>query len=107
LQFHSGFAGLGFVQKVNKAEEFQVSIGNESRVAEGLVEKTEVGSKVYCPGCGNDRPRRVERKGFMQLRIYPLFGYFPWYCKECRQYFLLRKRYRRKSSKKQYVERGR
>jgi hypothetical protein len=42
----------------------------------------------------------------MQERVYPLFGYFPWYCRECRQYSLLRKRSRRKSSRKQYVERG-
>jgi len=48
--------------------------------------------------------RRVERKGFMQNHIYPVFGLYPWYCRECRTYSLLPKRYRRKSSSKQYID---
>jgi hypothetical protein len=83
-----------------------VSVGNESQVAEGLAGKTEARSKVFCPHCGYDRTRRVERKGFMQNYIYPMFGYFPWYCRECRQHFLLRERNRRKSSGRRSVERG-
>ncbi len=83
-----------------------MSYGNESQAAEGLVERVQEVAKVYCPECGASRIRRVERKGFMQKHVYPFFGYFPWHCRECRQYVLLRRRYSRKSSKKQYVERG-
>jgi hypothetical protein len=83
-----------------------VSYGTESRVADGLVEKTGVSSKVYCTKCGNDRPKRVERKGFMQKHIYPFFGLYPWHCRDCHEYFLLRKRYRRKSNSKQYEPRN-
>jgi hypothetical protein len=84
-----------------------VSYGSETQVAEGLMDKAKANSKVFCPKCGNDRPRRVERKGFMQKHIYHWFGYFPWNCRHCHEYFLLRLRYRTKSSKKQYVERER
>lgn len=82
-----------------------MSAGNESRVAAGPVGKTEAGAKAFCPRCGHNRPRRVDRKGFMQKHIYPVFGFFPWYCKECHHYFLLRRRNRRKSSDQQYVKR--
>jgi transposase-like protein len=61
------------------------------------------GTRVLCPKCGSDRPRRVERKGFFEKRIYPLFGYYPWRCPSCRAAFYLRKRYRRKSKKKEYM----
>jgi len=39
---------------------------------------------------------RLERKGFMQLNVYPLFGYYPWECGMCKQLFMIKKRYRRK-----------
>jgi hypothetical protein len=81
-----------------------VSYGDESRVAEGMVQKTEVGATVSCPACGSMVTRRVERKGFMQKHIYPMFGYYPWYCRECRTYSMLQRRYRRKSNRKQYVD---
>jgi hypothetical protein len=81
-----------------------VSNGIDSRVAEGSVETTEVSAPVACPHCGTTRVRRVERKGFMQNRIYPMFGLYPWYCRECRTYSMLRRRYRRKSNRKQYID---
>ena len=80
--------------------------GNETQTAVGIGQKVQEGSGVFCPDCGGKRVRRVERKGFMQKHVYPWFGLFPWYCRECRQSFMLRKRYRTKSSNKQYVERG-
>lgn len=82
-----------------------MSYVSETQVAESLIEKTKASSKVFCPKCGQDRPRRVERKGFMQQHIYSFFGYFPWHCRDCKHYFLLRKRNRTKSSQKKYVER--
>ncbi len=83
-----------------------MSYGNETRTAEGVIQKVKEGSRVFCPECGGKRVRRVERKGFMQKHIYPWFGYFPWSCRDCRTFFLLRKRNRSKSNHKQYVERG-
>ncbi len=83
-----------------------MSYANETRSAEGVVQKVQEGSRVFCPECGDNRVRRVERKGFMQKHIYSWFGYFPWYCRECRRHFLLRKRNRTKPNNKQYVERG-
>jgi hypothetical protein len=38
------------------------------------------------------------------MRIYPLFGYYPWVCGACKSTFMARKRYRRKTKKKDYVE---
>jgi hypothetical protein len=35
---------------------------------------------------------RLERKGFVQTRILPLFGYFPWKCYDCRLHKLMRVR---------------
>jgi DNA-directed RNA polymerase subunit RPC12/RpoP len=42
--------------------------------------------------------RRLERKGFLQKRIYHLFGYYPWECPKCRGVVLLKKRHQRKRS---------
>jgi predicted nucleic acid-binding Zn ribbon protein len=81
-----------------------VSYGNETRTAEGLVQKVQEGSRVFCPECGGNRVRRIERKGFMQKHVYAWFGYFPWYCRECHKNSMLRKRNRSKSTKKQYME---
>ena len=82
-----------------------MSVGNESRVAADLAGKTASSAKVFCPHCGHDHARRLDRKGFMQRHIYPMFGFFPWYCRECHYNFLLRMRNRRRSSDKQYVKR--
>lgn len=78
---------------------------NNSRVAEGLVSKSKASIKVACPKCGDNRPRRVEREGFMQMRVYSFFGYFPWVCRTCKHNFMFRKRSRSRATRKQYVER--
>jgi hypothetical protein len=36
--------------------------------------------------------RRVMRESFMQRRVYPLFGYYPWECPLCRTPILFKKR---------------
>jgi hypothetical protein len=46
----------------------------------------------------------MERKGFLQERVLPALGYYPWVCATCKSTFLMRKRYRRKSKKKEYAE---
>ncbi len=69
-----------------------------------LVEMTAVKHRVHCQKCGSDRVYRVEREGFMQEKIYPLFGYYPWRCMKCRDRVMLRKRNRaRKKVKEQKV----
>ena len=78
-----------------------MSDGSRGEAAQGFVEKTGAGTKVLCPECGGDHPRRLERKGFLQSKIYPLFGYFPWHCPECKSTYMLRKRHRRKSKRKE------
>lgn len=78
---------------------------NETQTAEGVVQKVQEGSRVFCPECGGKGIRRVERKGFMQKHVYSWFGYFPWYCRECHKYSMVRKRNRSKSTEKQYVKR--
>jgi DNA-directed RNA polymerase subunit RPC12/RpoP len=81
-----------------------VAYGSESQAAPGMVDRVKETTKVFCPKCGSDRLFRTERKTFLQRRFFPLFGYFPWECRDCRKDFTLRKRYRRKSNKKQYGE---
>jgi len=81
-----------------------VPSGSTSDTASGFVDRAGSITKVKCPGCGSDHPRRVERKGFLQKKILPMFGYYPWLCGACKTNFLVRKRYRRKSQRKEYVE---
>jgi len=35
---------------------------------------------------------RLERKGFVQTRVLPIMGFFPWKCYDCRSYHFLRHR---------------
>ena len=54
---------------------------------------------MYCKRCGT-KLRRVVRESFLQRRLYPLLGLFPWECPICKKPVLLRKRYlQRKRSK--------
>lgn len=52
-----------------------------------------------CPKCNRPTMRRVQRVGFFEQRILPLFGYFPWECAMCRSrsHFHLRGLKRRRS----------
>jgi hypothetical protein len=50
---------------------------------------------MHCKDCGNNL-RRLARKGFLQLRVFPLFGYYPWECPVCRKTLMIRKQYLRK-----------
>jgi hypothetical protein len=83
-----------------------VSDGSRTEAAAGFVDQAGARTDILCPECGSDQPRRLERKGFLQTRIYPIFGYYPWICGGCKVTFIMRKRYRRKSkSKEEYVSR--
>ncbi len=63
-----------------------------STLAGNLVAMSSVKDRVHCRKCGSDRVYRVEREGFMEEKIYPLFGYYPWRCKICRDHVMVRKR---------------
>jgi hypothetical protein len=41
--------------------------------------------------------RRVSRHGFLEKKIYPLFGLYPWECGYCRMVKLFRNRGPRRS----------
>lgn len=82
-----------------------MSFGSGSQAAEqALAGKAVVKTVVHCPECGSDRPRRMERKGFVEQRIFSFLGYFPWRCGNCKSRFFLRKRSRgRHSKREEYV----
>ncbi len=48
--------------------------------------------QVHCDECGSDEVYRIFRKGFLEQRIYPLGGFFPWRCKGCGLRLMLRRR---------------
>lgn len=43
---------------------------------------------MQCGKCGNFGIRRSERRGFLEKRIYPVLGCFPWICSGCNARFL-------------------
>lgn len=57
-----------------------------------IVEANSANERVLCDDCGSDEVFRIFRKGFLQQRIYPLFGFFPWRCKKCGLRLMMRKR---------------
>jgi DNA-directed RNA polymerase subunit RPC12/RpoP len=69
-----------------------------------LGKTTAVKDRVYCQKCGSGRVYRVEREGFMQERIYPLFGYYPWRCELCGVYMMLKKRNRARTRTIKHIE---
>lgn len=99
-----GTAQGGRGESTRRSQGCPVTIGSGLDAASAYREKTSAMSKVLCPNCGGSHPRRLERKGFLQERVYPLFGYYPWVCGACKSTFLMRKRYRRKSKEKDHAE---
>jgi hypothetical protein len=53
-------------------------------------------SPLACPICGRDDMKRVSRHGFLQTRVFPLFGFYPWECSHCRAVQLFKNRGRRR-----------
>lgn len=47
---------------------------------------------MNCRECGNCL-RRLARRGFLQVKIFPLFGYYPWECPVCRKTIMVKKQY--------------
>jgi hypothetical protein len=48
---------------------------------------------MVCRKCGASGLRRENRYGFLQLKIFPLFGLFPWECVFCRKTLLYHKQF--------------
>jgi hypothetical protein len=70
-----------------------------------LVEEvSKAKSGTCCKFCGSERLFRVFREGYLQEKIYPIFGYYPWKCKACKHYMMLRKRKTSRSKAKEYVD---
>ena len=47
---------------------------------------------MQCRNCDCKQIHRMKRVGFLQTRIFPLFGFYPWKCPECKTRYLLRAR---------------
>jgi hypothetical protein len=54
---------------------------------------------MYCVTCGCEM-RRLMRESFMQRKVYPLFGYYPWECPLCRELVMFKARHVRKRKSK-------
>jgi hypothetical protein len=47
---------------------------------------------MHCRYCPCNKIQRMRREGFLQNKVYPLFGFYPWRCPECKTRYLLRSR---------------
>jgi ssDNA-binding Zn-finger/Zn-ribbon topoisomerase 1 len=66
-------------------------------MASGIsVQEIRETSKVHCPVCSGTQIYRLQRKGFLENAIYPLFGYYPWECPACRELHYLKQRSKRR-----------
>jgi hypothetical protein len=71
----------------------QHDLSTSQSANESLSEEYERLSRVL----GNFHQQRTirtlpERRGFLETRVYPLLGYFPWRCAGCDTRFLMRTR---------------
>jgi hypothetical protein len=57
-----------------------------------LTRKAEPKKRLTCPRCMSDKVYRLYREGFLQKRIYSLFGFYPWRCKVCSAHMMLHRR---------------
>jgi hypothetical protein len=89
-------------------EDLQITMLQQSAMSgalgEELVGVTKAADGVHCRYCGSERVFRVFRQGYLQEKIYPLFGFYPWKCKGCKEHMMLHSRKRARSKKKQYLE---
>src|SRR5581483_8376057 len=49
-----------------------------------ITEEVKSLSKRVCKNCGAGHLRRLNRRGWTQMRLLPAFGVFPWECTMCR-----------------------
>jgi hypothetical protein len=51
----------------------------------GDLQSTPSESRILlCPKCHRSDMRRIGRRGVLQEKVFPFFGYFPWECPHCR-----------------------
>lgn len=48
---------------------------------------------MVCRKCGADGLRRENRVGFLQVKIFPLLGLYPWECVICRKVGMYHKQF--------------
>jgi hypothetical protein len=70
--------------------------GVKQGAREELAQKRKAWREVICRCCGSDRVYRLFREGFLQKKIYPMFGFYPWRCRTCATTMMLQKRKRAK-----------
>jgi hypothetical protein len=56
-------------------------------------DKKEKVVKLVCPRCKSTLMRRNFRHGFLEEKVWPKFGYYPWECCACREVSYFRTRY--------------
>jgi hypothetical protein len=54
--------------------------------------------QVVCPACRSASALRVNRTGFLQHKVFGLFGIYPWKCGACGSTFFCRRRGHRSHS---------
>lgn len=47
---------------------------------------------MICKKCKSYRIRRIKREGYLQTKVAPLFGFYPWRCSNCGTVQLLKMR---------------
>jgi DNA-directed RNA polymerase subunit RPC12/RpoP len=48
--------------------------------------------QMQCSNCGGKHLLRMRRTGFLEIRLFPAFGFYPWKCTDCKAKLLLRDR---------------
>jgi transposase-like protein len=64
-------------------------------------------SEIVCPICQSKSALRINRNGFLQRRVFWMFGYYPWKCGTCGSTFLYRKRGHKHRSRRDLRDPGR
>ncbi len=61
-------------------------------------------SDHVCPRCRSRRFQRTKRLTFMELKVWPIFGRYPWICGACGYRAMLMGRGERKSRKQKEIK---
>jgi hypothetical protein len=54
---------------------------------------------MVCTKCNSSQIHRIQREGFLRLKLAPFFGLFPWECSTCGEEQLRKGRGRRPRSR--------
>lgn len=78
-------------QEVFQERKVQHGTADEAFSGE-LITASKFDNHAVCKHCGSHRIYRVIREGYLQEKIFPMFGYYPWKCKNCKSRSLLKLR---------------